>query len=75
VEAGIYPLALYPGEPGVVFNGAFLENPSNQLSAMLPADTSFAKYVKVIHVPTAAGGRLLDLVMNADQEKAIGYLG
>jgi len=75
VEAEIYPLALYPGEPGIIFNSPFLDQSPNQLPTLLPADAPYANYVQVIHVPPAAGGgRYLNLVMNTDEEKAIGYL-
>jgi len=74
VEAKIYPLALYPGEPGIIYNHSFLDNAPNQLPALLPADALYADYLQVIHVPSAAGGRYLNLVMNTDEEQAIGYL-
>jgi hypothetical protein len=74
VEAKIYPLALYPGEPGIIFNTSFLENAPNQLPSLLPADAIHADTVQVIHVPSAAGGRHLHMVMNTEEEKAIGYL-
>ncbi len=73
VEAKIYPLALYPGEPGIIYNHPFLDNAPNQLPALLPADALYADYLQVIHVPSAAGGRHLNLVMNTDEEQAIGY--
>jgi hypothetical protein len=74
VEARIYPLALYPGEPGIIFNTTFLDNSPNQLPTLLPADALYADYVRVIHVPSAAGGRHMHMVMNTEEEKAIGYL-
>jgi hypothetical protein len=40
---------------------------------LLPAAALYADYLQVIHIPTAAGGRHLHLVMNADEEQAIGY--
>lgn len=74
VEAEIYPLALYPGEPGVIVNQGFLDDVPNQLADLLPEDARHANLIKVIHVPSAAAGRRLNLVMNADQEKAICHL-
>jgi hypothetical protein len=74
VEANIYPLALYPGEPGVIFNAGFLERAPNALARLLPNKAGLQDYVKVIEVPAAAGARHLHLVMNADQERAIAYL-
>ena len=73
VEAKIYPLALYPGEPEVIYDSAFLDSAPNRLAALLPADAAYSDYLQVIHLPSATGGRLLHLVMNADEEKAIAY--
>lgn len=74
VEAKIYPLALYPGEPGIIFNTRFLDSAPNQLSSLLPADAVYSDYLRVIHVPTATHGRHLHMVMNTEAERAIGYL-
>jgi hypothetical protein len=74
VEAGIYPLPLYPGDPDVVFNRAFLDGAPNVLADLLPGDARHAEYVKVIDVRAAAGGRFLEIVMNGEQEQALAYL-
>lgn len=73
VEANIYPLALYPDE-GDFFRRAFFEESPNALPALLPADAPLADIVRVIHIPTASGGRLLDVIMNSEEQKAIAYL-
>jgi len=74
VEANIYALALYPDEPGTVFRKPFFENSTNVLTELLPDDEPYAETVKVIDVRAATGGRLLQVVMNADEEKVIAYL-
>ncbi len=74
VEANIYPLALYPDEPDEFFNRAFFEESPNFLSDLLPADAPLAEYVRVIHVPSVCKGRLVEVVMNSEEEKAIAYL-
>lgn len=74
VEANIYPLALYPDEPGEYFNRTFFEDSPNALPDLLPADAPLAEYVRVIHVPSVSGGRLVEVVMNNEEEKAIAYL-
>ncbi|MDY7039978.1 MAG: PEP/pyruvate-binding domain-containing protein [Chloroflexota bacterium] len=74
VESNIYPLPLYPDENGTVFNRDFFENTPNVLTSFLPDDEPYAPYVKVIDLRTATGGHLLEVVMNAEEEKAIGYL-
>ncbi|MDH7486414.1 MAG: PEP/pyruvate-binding domain-containing protein [Anaerolineae bacterium] len=74
VEANIYPLPLYPDEKDTVFKRAFFDDTPNVLADLLPEEAGLAPYVKVIDVAAATGGRLLEVVMNADEEKAIGYL-
>lgn len=74
VEANIYALPLYPDEEGTLFNRSFFEDTANVLSTLLPDDEPYARYVKVIDVQAATGGRLLEVVMNAEQEKAVGYV-
>ena len=74
VEANIYALPLYPDEEGTLFNFSFFEDTANVLSTFLPDDEPYARYVKVIDVQAATGGRLLEVVMNAEQEKAVGYV-
>jgi hypothetical protein len=74
VESKIYPLALYPDAPGEVYHVEFLAQSPNMLSTFLPQDSSYADYIKVIDVPTVSGGRFLRVVMNAEENKALGYL-
>jgi hypothetical protein len=74
VEAGIYPLPISPGANGAMLNTSFLTNTANVLPNLLPADSAHSAYVKVIDVPAVAEGRLLEIVMNGEQERAIGYL-
>jgi len=74
VEADIRYLPLYPGEDGVVFNQAFLRSASNQLAALVPEYADLASAVRVVEIPEAAGGQVLKVLMNADQDEAIGFL-
>lgn len=74
VEAQIYPLAIYPGEPGNLFNQAFFQAAPNALSALLPDDAQYADFVKVIDVPATTGGRGLELVMSGDEARALAFL-
>ena len=74
-ESGIYYLPLYPDEKGVVFNEEFLRESPNMLAALLPDEASHAKTVRVIHVPAASRGELLHIYMNAENERAIAFLG
>jgi hypothetical protein len=74
VESGTYPLPLYPQDRHTIFNRTFLDCAVNALPALVPADASYADYVKVIDVPAVSGGRFLEIVMNSEQEQALAYL-
>jgi len=74
VEAKIYPLALYPDEGGVVFNWRFFRESPNALVDLLPDSAEYADSVRVIDVPAVAEGRLLEVIMDDEECKAIGYL-
>jgi hypothetical protein len=74
VEANIFPLAVFPNEGETLFNWGFFEGAPNQLAELLPRFADYARYVRVIDVPAAAGGRLLEVAMNADEKKALAYL-
>ncbi|RME75523.1 MAG: phosphoenolpyruvate synthase [Chloroflexi bacterium] len=74
VESRIYPLALYPEDPEAIVNMEFFQNAPNLLPELLPRDAAYAPYVKVIDVQQVSRGKLLRVVMNAEEGKAIGYL-
>lgn len=74
VEAQIYPLAIFPGDPGNPFNQKFFDGALNALPALLPQDAVFAEFVKVIDVPGTTGGRVLELVMSGDEGRALAFL-
>jgi pyruvate,water dikinase len=74
VEAHIYPLPLYPDDPGSVYCERFLSDAPNALPDLLPADADFAECVKVIDIPVVCDGRKLKVVMNSEADKAIAYL-
>ena len=72
VEAEIYPLAIYPEEPGDFLNQAFLDQAQNRLANLLLEAARYSDCVKVIHVPSERHGRHLEIVM--DGERALAYL-
>ena len=74
VEAKIHPLALYPEQSGVVFNWRFFRESPNVLADLLPDSASYASYVRVIDVPAVAQGRFLEVIMDDEESKALGYL-
>ncbi|MCD6284704.1 MAG: PEP/pyruvate-binding domain-containing protein [Anaerolineae bacterium] len=74
VEAAIYPLPVTLGKSGTVLNAEFLDNAPNKLPELLPQDADVSGYIHVIDVPAVAQGRRLEIIMNNEQELAVGYL-
>ncbi len=74
VEAGIRYLPIFPSEPGQVFNELFLRRAPNILAELIPEHAHLAKVVHVIDVEKATDGLILQVLMNADLEEAVGYL-
>ncbi|MFN2111372.1 MAG: PEP/pyruvate-binding domain-containing protein, partial [Anaerolineae bacterium] len=73
IETGIFPLPIVPG-PGAMLNTTFIKSAPNLLGELLPADASYAAYIHVIDVPAFSKGRYLEIVMNDEEERAVGYL-
>lgn len=74
VEAHIYPLAIFPGEPGNPFRKEFFDKALNALPTLLPDDARLAGCVKVIDVPATTGGKTLELVMSGEDARALAFL-
>jgi hypothetical protein len=74
VEARIYPLPLYPRQDDTVFKTTFFQESPNVLSDLIPSDGKYAEYIKVIDVPATTDGRHLEVVMDSEKGKAVGYL-
>jgi hypothetical protein len=74
VEAGIRYLPLFPGDGGGVFNERFLRGAPNILPDLLPEYAHLGDVVRVIDVPKAADGQVLQVLMNADIDEAVGFL-
>ncbi len=74
VEAGIYSLAVFPEQPGAVFNRRFLLDSPSVLAALSPQDAALAPALRVIDVPAVSDGRTLEVVMNAEENRALAFL-
>jgi pyruvate, water dikinase len=74
VDSSIRYLPLYPDDDGVHFNEAFLLGATNLLPGLLPDYAALEATVRVVDVRSASGGRILRVVMNADEGVALGYL-
>jgi len=75
VEAAIRYLPLFPDEGDVVFNQSFLLDSPSILPTLAPEFADLADVVRVIDVPQVAGGQVLRVAMNAEQDEALAYLG
>ena len=74
VETRIYPLPLYPDDPDTLFNWQFFDESPNVLAELVPEYTRYLTYVKLIDVPAVTGSRYLRIVMDDEEDKALGYL-
>ncbi|NWF53805.1 MAG: hypothetical protein HXY45_03315 [Syntrophaceae bacterium] len=75
VEADIVIVPLFPDDPGVVLNEAFLLSSENLLSRVAPEVQDCEKVVRVIHVPSVCGGDYLHLYLDADSQQGVGFIG
>ncbi|MBN2637759.1 MAG: nucleotidyltransferase domain-containing protein [Bacteroidales bacterium] len=73
VEANIKYLPLYPDEWDIIFNEDILEA-SNIFSKLIPDLKSIENVVRVIDMQEIYEGCELNVFMNSDLEKALGYI-
>jgi len=74
VESGIHYLPLYPDDPEVVWNEDFLVGSANCLAEVAPGYADVEGVVRVIRVADAADGLLLQVIMDAEADKALAFL-
>jgi hypothetical protein len=74
VESGINYLPLYPDDPEVIWNEVFLNQSPNSLAGVVPEFADMEGVVRVIHVPEVAKGKYLQVIMDAEADKALGFL-
>lgn len=74
VEAEIAYLPLYPNDRRNRFNETFLHDAPNSLLDLVPDAKEMAEVIRVIDVPAITGGRLLRVVMDGDEDKALAFL-
>lgn len=74
VEARIVYMPLYPDDRRNRFNDTFLGGAPNCLKDLIPESESMQGVIRVIHLPSAAGGRLLQVDMNGQEDRAVAYL-
>lgn len=74
VEADISYLPVFPDDEDTVFNRRFLMGAQNLLPELLPRYEHVGGALRVIDVPGAAGGKTLQVLMNAELGEAVGLL-
>jgi hypothetical protein len=74
VESGINYLPLYPDDPSVVWNEAFLNQSANCLAEVAPEFADMEHVVRVIRVPEVANGSYLQVIMDAESDQALAFL-
>jgi hypothetical protein len=72
VEAQIYPVGLYPGQPGELFRGDWLLGARKWMEDLAPGLQAPGDCVRLVNIPGEFNGRKLDIVM--DGETAVAYL-
>lgn len=74
VEARIRYLPLYPEDKGVEFNERFLLHSENLFPQLVPEYAFLADTVHLIDIPRVTDGKVLQILLNAELEEAIGFL-
>jgi hypothetical protein len=73
VESNILPLPIYPGEEDAFVDYEFFRAADNALGDVAPEWAGYAEYLKVIDVKRAAHGRVLEVIMNGQEERALAF--
>ncbi len=74
VESAIRYLPLYPDDQDIQFNHKFLLESKNIFKDLVPDFSHLERIIHVIDVKSTAGGSVLQVLMNADTNMAVGLL-
>ncbi len=74
VEAGIHSLPLHLGPANSQFNWSFFRESPNQLSYFQADDAHLEPFLRVIDVAQVPGNKRLNILMDGNEDVAIGYL-
>jgi hypothetical protein len=74
VESNIQYLPLFPDEEETVFNDRFIKGAKNILPELLPEYGSLCDLVRLIDIPETKDGLVMQVLMNADLDEALGLL-
>lgn len=73
VESNIFYLPLYPDDNDIIFNNEFFENAENTLDRFTKNFQHISHIVKVINIREMKFGKILRVLMNSTEERAIAY--
>lgn len=73
VESQIYYLPLYPEDKEILFNYNLFKDSTNTLDRFLEEYSHLSHILKVINVREIKYGKILRIIMNSDEEKAVAY--
>ncbi len=74
VESSIRYLPLYPDDSGILFNHQYLLESKNIYKDLVPDFPHLEKIIHVIDVKSTSNGSVLQILMNADNNLAVGLL-
>ncbi len=74
VEASIRYLPLYPDEDGILFNERFFSKRDSIFEDLVPEYRHLSHVVRVLDIPALTGGQTVQILMNAQTDKALALL-
>jgi len=74
VESSIRYIPIYPDDYGIIFNTEYLLESKNALKDILPDFAHLEKIIRVIDVKSTSSGQVVQVLMNAEKNKAIAIL-
>ncbi len=74
VEGEILYVALFPDNPGTTFRHGFFRESANSLPVLAPEWSKFEEVVRVIHVPSVAKEKFLQVYQDGHEQRGIGFL-
>jgi len=73
IEANILYLPLYPDDPACQWNAEFFGTTHQSLTQFVRGAAALTDVIRVIHVPSVTGGRTLRVILDGNDDEALGY--
>lgn len=74
IEANILYLPLYPDDPACQWNAAFFNADHRPIGEFVRGSTDLSDVIRIIHVPAIAAGKTLRVIMDGNEDQALGYV-